>query len=53
MIIDNDILNSIKIVNVINKKKKFYKYNLNNDIIIQTDIKSLIIKIFYIIILVV
>ena len=53
MIIDNDIHNGIKIVNVIKKRNKFYKYNLNNNLIIQTDIKSLIIKIFNIIILVV
>ena len=53
MIFENDIHNSIKIVNVIKQKNKFYKYNLNNNLIIQTDVKSLIIKIFNIIILVI
>ena len=46
MIFENDIHNGIKIVNVIKQKNKFYKYNLNNNLIIQTDVKSLIIKIF-------
>lgn len=53
MIIIKDNLNGIKLLNEIKKSKKFYRIISENKLIIYSNIRSLIIKIFNIIILII